>query len=112
MVVSIVVGKGIEVFCAGVNIGELLSVVEINLSHGGDDHTSSLCTVDGLSTIVSQTVCCVVYLKGTFLFCCRIHHIQQQEEKGRNSMSEPYVHTGFYVIGYKDRKKVDYLQIF
>jgi hypothetical protein len=56
VVVTVVFRQRENVLLHRVNVDEVIAVIEIDVSDGGNHHTTGLGTLDGLGTIVCQTV--------------------------------------------------------
>ena len=63
VVVAGVVRQVVGVLPAGVDIGEVVAVEEVDLSHRGNDQSSGLRAVDGLRAVVGQSVGGVVHVE-------------------------------------------------
>ena len=83
VVVASVVRQVVGVLPAGVDIGEVVAVEEVDLSHRSDDQSSGLRAVDGLRTVVGQSVGGVIdveaWLVSLHLQPCRQCNEQQHQ---------------------------------
>ena len=79
VVVPTVVRERVSVFPTWIDIGKVVAIEEIDLPHRRNDKASGLRTVDGLRTIVGQTVGGVIYVE-TFVVCLDMQTKRQADQ--------------------------------